>query len=125
MDYVISANLRRRHWSKEKKATVYAKLCNLQRGSNRFESKVIDVQNCTSNTDRTKAAKLAGVSARTISSAKEVVTKGDDSLVKAVESGKLCNLSAATDRGASLRPFPPGAKSYKLPDIRPDALRSA
>jgi protein gp37/ParB-like chromosome segregation protein Spo0J len=94
LDYVISLNLKRRHWSKEKKAMVYARLCNLQRGSNQYAGKV-DVSIDTSTHDREKAATLAGVGSATISRAKEVTTKGAPELQKAVERGQISISRAA------------------------------
>jgi hypothetical protein len=67
MDYVISANLRRRHWSKEKKATVYAKLCGLQQGGK--AGVTYEMQSNVSNdtlTDRNKAAELLSNTTRQI-----------------------------------------------------------
>jgi len=91
--------MRKNHFAPIVYADLYCGICNLQQGSNQFDPKVIEsgvVSNETTSIDRNKAANLAGVGHATISRAKEVVNKGDDSLVKAVESGKL-SISAGAD----------------------------
>jgi ParB-like chromosome segregation protein Spo0J len=108
LDYVISLNLKRRHWSKEKKAMVYSRLCNLQRGSNQHVEKVDpSIEGPTKHT-ATKAASLAGVGHATIERAKEVTTKGAPELQRAVERGQI-----SISRAAQLVSEVPAQRRYR------------
>lgn len=86
--YVVSLNLRRRHLNESQRATVGAKLANLENG-----------QHSSANlhgTSAAEAASLVNVSERSVKTARSVVTKGAPELVEKVEQGKV-SVSAAAD----------------------------
>lgn len=95
--FVLSLNLERRHLDESQRAIVAAKLANMNvggDGSNQHEkSNSANLQNSTSQSE---AADMLNVSTRSVSSAKKVLNEGDESLISAVEVGKV-SISVASD----------------------------
>ena len=86
--FVISMNLHRRHLNESQRAMVAAKLASLEVGANQHgkgQGTSIDV-----------ASKLLNVGRASIDRAKVVLTKGDPSLIAAVEQGDVAVSAAAS-----------------------------
>jgi protein gp37 len=99
LDYVWSANIRRRHLSPSQLAMVVERRTNLIKGSNQFSARTIEgvaedgeISPSKSVTD---LAKEAGIDMSTIKHAKQVRRNGSPELIKAVESGKVAVSAAA------------------------------
>jgi hypothetical protein len=91
VQYVLDANLHRRHLRESQRGMVAAKLADLDHGSNRFQHKV-EGQPCPSTTID-GAAEALNTSTGTLKRAKTVIEKGEPEVVAAVESGEV-NVSA-------------------------------
>jgi ParB-like chromosome segregation protein Spo0J len=83
--YVLSINLHRRHLNTSQRAMVAARLANLKDGANQHsEGTSIEV-----------AAKLLNVGRASVERAKQVLAKGDPSLIEEVEQGQTSVTAAA------------------------------
>ncbi|MBL4884962.1 MAG: hypothetical protein JKY95_10565 [Planctomycetaceae bacterium] len=91
-EYVISANMHRRHLSASQRAMVASKIADLKRGGD-HQSEESKSQNCVLVED---AAKSLNVSERSVTSANQVRERGSDELIEAVESGSISVAKAAT-----------------------------
>jgi len=91
IDFVLSANLHRRHLNESQRAMVAAKLASLALGANQHtkEGTSIDV-----------ASKLLNVGRASIDRARKVLAVGDAKLIEAVEQGKV-SVSAAASQAAN------------------------
>lgn len=94
VDFIVSANVRRRHLTQSQKAMVAAKLANLPRGdASRFSksaktpmfSQTVQDTEWTSTAD---AAKRVDVSTSTVEQAKRVLREAPEKEIKAVERGQ-------------------------------------
>jgi ParB-like chromosome segregation protein Spo0J len=85
--FVLAANLHRRHLNEAQRALVAAKLANLELGANQQSEGVsIDI-----------AAELLNISRSSVARAKVILTKGDPSLVEAVQQGEV-SLAAGAEQ---------------------------
>jgi len=99
--FVLSINLHRRHLNTSQRAMVAAKLANLAAGANQHsEGTSIEV-----------ASKLLNVGRASIERAKQVLAKGDPSLIEEVEQGQTPVAAAAATATAPEPPNPPGGGS--------------
>jgi hypothetical protein len=109
--FVLSVNLHRRHLNTSQRAMVAAKLTNLELGANQHsEGTSIEV-----------AAKLLNVGRASVERAKQVLAKGDPSLIEEVEQGETTVTdAAATATGTGAEPEQPDedkgnpAKAYNI-----------
>lgn len=86
IQYVLSANLHRRHLTESQRALCAGKVATLKNGGDR-RSEEFTSQNCELNRD--EAAKMFSVSARSVDAAKEVIEHGTNELVEAVSQGAV------------------------------------
>ena len=105
--FVIDANLRRRHLDASQRAMIAAKLATLADGQ-RPVGKLAYVPT------QAAAASILNVSGRSVRSAREVIDDGVPELIEAVESGKL-----AVSRAAKIASLPKENQVAKLSVIRP------
>jgi ParB-like chromosome segregation protein Spo0J len=86
--FVLSVNLHRRHLNVSQRAMVAAKLANLTAGANQHsEGTSIDV-----------ASKLLNVGRASVDRARQVLAKGDPSLIEEVEQGQI-SVTAGAGKG--------------------------
>jgi hypothetical protein len=103
--FVLSINLHRRHLNTSQRAMVAAKLANLTAGANQHsEGTSIDV-----------ASKLLNVGRASVDRARQVLAKGDPSLIEEVEQGQT---SVAAAAGA-----PTGATTSEEGNNQPDSTK--
>jgi ParB-like chromosome segregation protein Spo0J len=84
VSYVLSLNLHRRHLTESQRAMVAAKLANMPKG-NHSKSANLPV----SPVPQSEAAKLLNVSERSVRTAKQVASKGEPEVARAVEAGNM------------------------------------
>src|SRR6516162_2438219 len=95
--FVLSINLHRRHLNTSQRAMVAAKLANLTAGDNQHsEGTSIEV-----------ASKLLNVGRASIERARQVLKKGDPSLIEEVETGQTSVTAAAAAAEGNNQPDPP------------------
>jgi len=102
--FVLSINLHRRHLNTSQRAMVAAKLANLEAGANQHSEGIsIEV-----------ASKLLNVGRASIERARQVLAKGDPSLIEEVETGQtsVAAAAAAPPEGNN----PPGGNDPTNPD---------
>lgn len=87
--FVIAKNLARRHLDSSQRAMVAKRLETVKHGGDRK-------QDASLHLDRSKAAEMLNVSARSIATAAKVMEQGAPELIQAVESGQV-SVSAAAD----------------------------
>jgi hypothetical protein len=132
--YVLSVNLHRRHLNTSQRAMVAAKLATFTHGGDRSKPP---------NGGLTDAAvaKLLSVGERSVERAREVLAKGDPSLIEQVEKGETSVTDAAKgpDKGKGIGPRKPGTEPTaserydstekkliaKLQDLEPHAADAA
>ena len=110
--YVVSLNLRRRHFDESQRAWVAAKLANLPHGTNQWSGKF-------AGPTQEHAARLLNVSERSVRNAVRVRDEGSPELGAAVERG-MASVSAAADL-ATL----PKEEQIEIVDAGPVAVREA
>ena len=88
MSTVVSLNLKRRHLDTAQRAMVASRLANLNHGQKKADVEI--------STTQTEAAQLLNVSRESVVSARKVLDQGDQSLIEAVDSGKVSISAAAT-----------------------------
>lgn len=81
---VVSLNLQRRNMTQSEREISGARLANLQRGSNRFESKIEGPIGLSTGISQSKAAEMMGVSEKGVKRASVIVDHGVPELVEAV-----------------------------------------
>jgi ParB-like chromosome segregation protein Spo0J len=102
--FVLSVNLHRRHLNTSQRAMVAAKLTNLEAGANQHsEGTSIEV-----------ASKLLNVGRASIERARQVLAKGDPSLIEEVEQGETSVTAAAAE--ATKPEEPDKGKDPKAPN---------
>lgn len=95
LDFVWSANVQRRHLTPMQRALALAKFTEFQKqGSNQFAQKSSSGQKATPVLSLIEAAKIAGVSKRTMRRARVLAEKGTPEQIAAVENGKAGNVMA-------------------------------
>lgn len=90
--YVVSCNIRRRHLDESQRAMVAAKLANLRDGQRADRAASIEAP-AVSQAD---AARMLNVGRASVQRAREVLDKGAEPLVRAVERGDVAVSTAAT-----------------------------
>lgn len=90
ISFVVSKNVARRHLDESQRAMAAAKIATLQDGQRKAAAPTGAPQT------QTESANLLNVGRRSVQRAREVLDEGDESLVKAVESGTV-SVSAAAD----------------------------
>lgn len=99
LDYVVSANLRRRHLTESQRAMAMASLCKLERGRpalKAVEAVEAEAENREiSPITKAIAAEKAGVDPKTMHSAMKVDRHGAPELVEAVKQGRVSVSAAA------------------------------
>jgi hypothetical protein len=101
--FVLSVNLHRRHLNTSQRAMVAAKLANLQGGANQHsEGTSIEV-----------ASKLLNVGRASVERARQVLAKGDPSLIEEVETGQTSVTAAAAAAEGNNQPDPPTPEPIK------------
>jgi len=88
--FVVSLNLHRRHLSESQRATVAAKLANLQSGQKKSSANLP-----TSPISQADAAQMLNVSDRSLRIAKKVIDAAPSAVVEAVEQGRMAVSLAA------------------------------
>jgi hypothetical protein len=88
LGFVISKNGNRRHLNESQRALVASRIANLARGGSHSA-------NLPNGVSQEHAAKMLGVSTRSVTSAKAVLEKGVPELVRAVEQGIIAVAAAA------------------------------
>lgn len=109
--FVLSVNLHRRHLNTSQRAMVAAKLTSLGVGDNQHTK--------GQGTSIEVASKLLNVGRASIERAKQVLAKGDPSLIEQVERGEITVTDAAataTGTGTGTKPEEPGKDGSKRPD---------
>jgi len=96
LDYVISANLHRRHLSTTQRALIGAKLITLQPGQH-TKGQAPSIEG---------ASKLLNVGHASIERARKVLASGDDSLIKKVEQDEITAAAAVKQLEAKTPPAP-------------------
>jgi ParB-like chromosome segregation protein Spo0J len=96
VDYVVSANLRRRHLDQSQRAMVAARLATMPQGAR------TDLSEISGRLSQAEAASLMKVSPESVGSARKVISAGHPALVEAVARG-LVPVSAAA-KVANLAP---------------------
>jgi len=104
--YVISANIKRRHLEKGQRAMIAATIANLTKGRPEIKSANLPIK-------QTEAAKTLGVSARSIGTAKSILSKSP-TVAEQVVNGQI-TLSAAKKKLEEPKPKPTGLHS-DIPD---------
>lgn len=94
LSFVISLNLRRRHLSESQRAMVAQSVANLGHGERR--AKDVAIATPFSQVSQPEAAEMLNVSRDSVIRAAKVAKSGDESLIEAVEQGKV-SVSAASD----------------------------
>jgi hypothetical protein len=94
--FVISKNLRRRHLDASQRAMIAAKLATMGRGGDRRSE---DFKASIGALNDAQAAKLMGVSERSVERAKTVRRDADPALIQAVEDGRISVSSALNIAG--------------------------
>ena len=89
LDYVLSANLHRRHLNEGQRALIAARLATMRQGER------TDLSGNSGRFSQTDAAKLLRVSPDSVGSARKVLDEGDPMLVTAVERGDVPVSTAA------------------------------
>lgn len=87
--FVWSKNAERRHMTQSQLATTGEKFATLKNGSNRYQKVGVHACTPTESASREYAAKLVGVSVRSIQNARTLRNQGAPELVSMVEDGKL------------------------------------
>jgi ParB-like chromosome segregation protein Spo0J len=111
--FVLSINLHRRHLNASQRAMVAAKLATFTHGGDRSKAPIGGLTDA-------EAAKLLNVGERSVERARQVLAKGDPSLIEEVEQGQTSVAAAAvTTMGAPTgnnppKPDPDPAKVYKI-----------
>lgn len=104
-EFVVDANIRRRHLSASQRALAATKLANLAiggNGSNQHGSKPANLPHCSDEAPtaaavtQAQAATMLNVSERSVRAARHVLDDGAPELVGAVERGKISVSAAAT-----------------------------
>ena len=90
--FVVSKNLRRRHLTEGQRAMIAARIANLGQGNPKLNPPRGGIEHVTIP----EAAKLLGISARTVERGRLIQRKGTTSLQRAVEEGKIPIAAAAT-----------------------------
>lgn len=98
LGYVISLNLKRRHLSESQRASVAAKLANMEQGRPADKGANLHLldEPQPAPVSVAQAAELLNVSERSVKSARKVHEQGTPELVAAVDTGKV-SVSAAAD----------------------------
>lgn len=127
--FVIAANLHRRQLNESQRAMAAAKIATLQRG----RPKAARVQDSTAIATQGQAAKLMGISERSVAHARQVLDHGARAVIEAVERGSLA-VSAASDlvhlppaqqRAITDRVLEPARRSTKpWSEVRPGLVRN-
>lgn len=91
-DFVIDANIRRRHLDASQRAMIAARLANMVHGGDRRSDQAANLQ---FDTTQARAAQRLNVSERSVASARRVVEHGSPDLVAAVDSGEVAVSVAA------------------------------
>ncbi len=94
--HVISLNLARRHLNESQRAMVAAKLANMPKGANQYDSKM-DAQICAPVMSQNDAAELLNVSRRAVQTARVVLEEASPEIVEKVERGELAVSRAAKE----------------------------
>jgi ParB-like chromosome segregation protein Spo0J len=97
-EFVISANITRRHLDPSQRAMIAAKLATLGHGSNQWSGKFAGPQDQEANLPvetQAKAAERLNVSERSVRNARKVIDKGAPEVVRAVERGEVSVSKAA------------------------------
>lgn len=105
LGFVVAMNLNRRHLDDSQRAMVAGKIANLKNGNPAFSNSVNlpNWENTEGNgtfseptaVSQSAAADMMNVSTKSVTDAKVVNNKGSESLIKAVESGKVAVSNAA------------------------------
>jgi len=93
--YVLSLNLHRRQLTESQRASVAAKIANLELGDNQHKRQGRSIDRPSATVSQQQAAKLMSVGEASVRRAKRVLTHGSPELVKAVESGQVSVFHAA------------------------------
>lgn len=101
LGYVISHNLHRRHLSESQRASVAAKLANMQAGDNQHSGGGANLPDLLGESKKApvtvaQAADMLNVSERSVKSARKVHEQGAPELVEAVDEGRV-SVAAAAD----------------------------
>lgn len=92
LEYVISANIHRRHLTESQRASAAAKIANMPYGGDRRSDQAANLPLVT----QAEAAKALNVSERSVRSAKKVHEKGSKELNEALDSGTVSVSKAAS-----------------------------
>lgn len=125
--FVISLNLHRRHLNESQRSMIAARMANLPKHANQYDSKVDASIDAT--TSQTRAAALLHVSRPTVQRAKQVQESGDAELITKVDNGEMTVNKAVTElkkrenaeRNEQIAAMDPGApdKRYHVVVIDP------
>lgn len=87
--YVLSLNLHRRHLNESQRGMIAARAANLSQGGDRRSEDFKVPTGTLKNTTAAEAADRLDVGERTVKRARKVIAKGTESVVAAVDDGKL------------------------------------
>ncbi len=96
VSFVVSLNLHRRHLTESQRATVAAKLANIEPGQFAGNQHVPSANLQTPAVSQSDAAKLLNVSTRSVASAKKVIEEAAPELVQAMDEGRASVSAAAS-----------------------------
>jgi len=123
VDYVVSANINRRHLDGSQRGMIAASLANMKRGDNQHSGEGLSIE---------RTSKMLNVSEATASRCKKVLTSGVPKLAELVVSGKLpasvAEKVAGLDKGkqAALveKPVSKIKEAVKTPELPQSTLNS-
>lgn len=120
MQYVVSANLMRRHLYEGERAIIAARFATMQRG--RPSDKETPASIIENPLSVAQAAELFNVGETIVKEARAILTSGDDELIASVSEGRRSVKDAAKQVRAS-RPKPvPQSKSKPRADVTPKTI---
>jgi ParB family chromosome partitioning protein len=92
LSFVISANLHRRHLTESQRASVAARLANMDRGgtgANQHASKSANLRICDPEVSQSDAARMLNVSERSVTTARKVHDSAPQPIIDAVDDGRI------------------------------------
>ena len=119
LEHVISLNLRRRHLTTEQRSFLGVEMATMRQGER------VDLEPSAKlpKVDQETAARLVGVSARSVRSAKTIQERGTPALVEAVKSGRIA--LALGEQAAKLSPETQAAAVALADSGKANAVRTA